>query len=57
MSVDYIKVHDERGRIVIPQKIREALGIVSGTLLEVRTEPVIISGAPLESMILITKVK
>jgi AbrB family looped-hinge helix DNA binding protein len=38
MSVDYIKVHDERGRIVIPQKIREALGIVSGTLLQLTIE-------------------
>jgi AbrB family looped-hinge helix DNA binding protein len=38
MGLDYVIVHDNRGRIVIPQKIREALGIVSGTLLQLTTE-------------------
>jgi AbrB family looped-hinge helix DNA binding protein len=36
--MQYVQVHNEKGRIVIPQKIREALGIVSGTLLQLTTE-------------------
>jgi AbrB family looped-hinge helix DNA binding protein len=35
--MQYVQVHNEKGRIVIPQKIREALGIVSGTLLQLTT--------------------